>query len=156
MIFFLRQRNATIDRRQQPASPFHPYYMVYIRRDGTIRYGCANARRVLGAFEEAAAGRSDPLRRLCDRFDHETDHGKKMDHYEGLLAGIMAHIRESHNTAQRRGLGIGGRRDFMLPKASETPRNERDFELITWLVIPSVPRSGATNQVLSNTRGPAR
>ena len=144
VIVVLRQRNASIDRRQQPASPFHPYYMVYIRHDGTIRYGCANARRVLGAFEEASAGRSDPLMHLCDWFDHETDHGKKMDHYEGLLTKIIAHIRQSHNAAQIRGLGGGGRRDFKLPKASETPRNERDFELVTWLVIPSVPRSGAT------------
>ena len=83
---------------------------------------------------------------LCDRFDHETDHGKKMDHYEGLLTKIIEHIRESHNAAQIRGLGGGGRRDFKLPKASETPRNERDFELVTWLVIPSVPRSGATTK----------
>ena len=105
VIVVLRQRNASIDRRQQPASPVHPYYTVYIRDDGTIRYGCANARRVLSAFEEATAGRSDPLMHLCDRFDHETDHGKKMDHYEGLLTSIIAHIRESHNTAQRRGLG---------------------------------------------------
>ena len=107
----------------------------------------------LDAFEEATAGRSDPFMHLCDRFDHETDHGKKMDHYEGLLTEIIAHIRESHNTAQRRGLGVGSRRDSMLPKASETPRNERDFELVTWLVIPSVPRSGATNHALNNIRG---
>ena len=41
----------------------------------------------------------------------------------------------------------------MLPKASETPRNERDFELVTWLVIPSVRTLGRDNQALNNTRG---
>ena len=111
-----------------------------------IRYGCANARQVLTAFEEASAGRSEPLTKLCDWFDRATDHGKNMDHYERLLTRIIDHIRESHNTTQLRGLGIGGRRDFVLPRASEAPRDEQDFELVTWLVISSGEHSGTTNE----------
>ena len=146
VIFVLRQRNASMNRRQQTASPVHPHYLVHIRRDGTIRYGCANARQVLTAFEEASAGRSEPLTKLCDWFDRATDHGKNMDHYERLLTRIIDHIRESHNTTQLRGLGIGGRRDFVLPRASEAPRDEQDFELVTWLVISSGEHSGTTNE----------
>ena len=40
-IFFLRQRNAGADKREKAASPIHPYYAVYIRDNGDIRYGCA-------------------------------------------------------------------------------------------------------------------
>ena len=41
VIFFLRQLNASEDPRQQPASPVHPHYFVYIRDDGTVRFGCS-------------------------------------------------------------------------------------------------------------------
>ena len=60
-IFFLRQRNASTDIQRKTASPIHPFYAVYIRNNGDIRYGCANARQVLDLFESAAVGKINPL-----------------------------------------------------------------------------------------------
>ncbi len=137
VIFFLRQRNAATDRRQQPASPIHPYYTVYIRDDGHIRYGCANARQVLNAFEAAAVGKTEPITVLCNRFDRETAHGQDMAHYDTLLTDTIAHVRQAHSATQIEGLGIRGRRDFVLPQVSETPQGADDFELVTWLVVSS-------------------
>ena len=137
VIFFLRQRNAATDRRQQPASPVHPYYTVYIRDDGHIRYGCANTRQVLNAFEAAAVGKTEPITALCDRFDRETEHGQSMARYDKLLTDTIAHVRQAHTSAQIEGLGIRGRRDFVLPQVSETPQGANDFELVTWLVVSS-------------------
>ena len=136
VVFFLRQQNATSGlSRQRVASPVHPYYVVYIRDNGTIRFGCANARQALGVFEAGASGRVEPITRLCDQFDRVTDFGKAMGHYEGLLNGVIAHIRQAHFDTQRRSVQAGASRDTKIPRASETPRNAADFELVTWLVV---------------------
>ena len=136
VIFFLRQRNtADPDSRQRAASPMHPFYLVYLHQDGSIRYGCANARQALGVFEAATAGATAPIIELCDRFDRETARGRDMGFYDKLLTHALAHIRQSHTATQAQGLRAGGKRDFVLSKASETPNTGRDFELVTWLVI---------------------
>ena len=136
VVFFLRQQNATSGlSRQRVASPVHPYYVVYIQNNGTIRFGCANARQALGVLEAGASGRVEPITRLCDQFDQVTDFGKAMGHYDGLLNGVIAHIRQAHSDTQRRSVQAGASRDTKIPRASETPRNAADFELVTWLVV---------------------
>ena len=135
-IFFLRQRNVSAaGSRQRSASPVHPFYLCYIQDNGNIRFGCGNARQALAVFDAATAGETTPITELCDQFDRETDQGRDMARYDKLLIDAIAHIRQSHNTTQTRSLGLGGGRDFVLPKASETPNDDTDFELITWLVI---------------------
>ena len=134
VIFVLRQRNAG-EGQQRAASPVHPFYTVFIRNDGHIRFGCANARQVLETFESASAGWSEPIHALCDRFDAETDHGRNMERCHRLLTAVVGHIRQAHDRTQRSGLGIEGSRDFVLTPASESPNSAGDFELVTWLVI---------------------
>ena len=136
VIFFLRQRNAAeLDSRRRAASPVHPFYLVYLHDNGSIRYTCANARQALAVFDAAAAGHTVQITELCDRFDRETAQGKDMAVYDKLLTDALAHIRQSHGATQAQGLRAGGRRDFVLSKASTTPSTGTDFELVTWLVI---------------------
>ena len=136
VIFLLRQRNASRSGpRQRVASPVHPFYLVYVKSDGAIRYGCANARQALQAFESAVAGKSQPIRKLCDQFDRETCQGQDMSRYDSLLDQVIAHVRQSAASSAAAGLGGGGSRDFMLPKTSEAPQNPTDFDLVTWLIL---------------------
>ena len=136
VIFVLRQRNAaTVAPRQRTASPVHPFYLVAIKDDGTIRFGCSNARQVLQAFESAASGHTKPIRNLCDWFDRETKQGARMERYDSLLNDVIAHVQQSLAANVTRGLGKDGSRDFLLPKTSETPQKASDFELVTWLVL---------------------
>ena len=136
VIFFLRQQNAVPgSSRQRVVSPIHPCYIVYIQDNGTIRFGCANARQALGVFEAAASSRAEPITRLCDQFDRLTDSGKSMEHYNGLLNGVIGHIRQAHSDIQSHNLWSGGARDFRFTPASEAPRSAADFELVTWLVM---------------------
>ena len=135
VIFFLRQRNASTDIQRKTASPIHPFYAVYIRSNGDIRYGCANARQVLDLFESAAVGKIEPRQELCIQFDTETQNGEDMELYNKLLKAVIDHIRRAHTTTQIRGMGIDGTRGFKLSRKSEAPKNASDFELVTWLVI---------------------
>ena len=136
VVFFLRQLNAaSITSPQGVASPIHPHYIVYIQDNGTIRFGCANARQALGVFEAASSGKAEPLTRLCDQFDHLTNFGKTMGPYDKLLNSVIAHIRQAHADTQNRNLRPGGARDFRFTPASEMPRSASDFELVTWLIM---------------------
>ena len=140
VIFFLRQQNASTDIQRKTASPIHPFYAVYIRNTGDLRYGCANARQVLDLFESAAVGKIEPLQDLGIQFDTETQNGKKMARYSGLLKAVIDHISRAHTTTQTNNMGLDGTRDFELPLESEVPRDASDFELVTWLVITTPQR----------------
>ena len=96
VIFFLQQLNTTTVKEKKTPSPIYPYYTVYIRKNGDIRYGCANAKQVLDLFEASAVGNSEPLQELCLQFDQETQHGKNMGAYNKLLDAVIAHITRSH------------------------------------------------------------
>ena len=136
VIFFLRQRNAGLgSSNQRMASPVHPYYFVYIQDNGTIRYGCANVGQILGVFEGASAGKSEPIAALCRQFDSVTDQGRDMSHYDRLLRDAIAHIGQAHNSGQTRQLQPDGDRSFQFTPLSQTPRNLADFELMSWLVL---------------------
>ena len=135
VIFFLRQRNASADKQEKTTSPIHPYYAVYIRATGDIRYGCANARQVMEVFEASAVGKTEPLQRLCDQFDRETRNGTDMSHYDKLLNTVIAHISRTHKAKQIQGLAAGAPRSSKLTPVSKSPRQADNFELVTWLVI---------------------
>ncbi len=133
VIFILRQRNAGADKREKTASPIHPYYAVYIRDNGDIRCGCANARQVLELFEAAALGKTEPIQKLCDRFDQETKNGTDMTCYNQLLKAVLDHVHRANQTTHIQNLCIRGQRDIRLPVKSKNSTS--DFELVTWLVI---------------------
>ena len=135
VIFFLRQRNASVDKQEKTASPIHPYYAVYIRATGDIRYGCPNARQVMEAFEAAAVGKTEPLQKLCDQFDRETQNGTDMSHYDKLLDTVITHISKKHQATQIQGLAAGASHSSKLTPVSKSPRQADNFELVTWLVI---------------------
>ncbi len=135
VIFILRQRNPSGDKREKVASPIHPYYAIYVRENGDVRYGSANTRQVLDLFESAAVGKTVPISNLCDWFDHETQNGRKMARYNILLNEVISHIRKANKTTQVRQLGIQGQRDFRLPIQSKSSIDANDFELVTWIII---------------------
>ena len=135
VIFLLRHRRGELAHGERVASPVQPFYLAYILDDGRVRFGCANARQVLEAFSAAAVGLSEPITRLCDRFDAETENGRDVSRYEGLLKKVVGHIAQTHNRTQIRNLGLRGSREFRLPKRQDAPTGLEDFELVTWLVL---------------------
>ena len=138
VIFFLRQRNAS-DDRDGMASPIHPFYLVFIRDDGSIRLGCANAKQALELFDKVTSGESVPILELCDHFNQQTDNGQDMSRYNNLLKSVIAHISRAHGEIQASSLGIDGIQGFILSDESESPTSAEDFELVTWLVMLEDP-----------------
>ena len=135
VIFFLQQTNASADKQQKTASPIHPYYAVYIRNSGDIRYGCLNAKQVLDLFEVSTVGKENAIDDLCLWFDQETEYGDNMTHYNKLLDTVISHITRSHTKTQAQSIKRGAPRDSRLTPASKAPKDTGDFKLVTWLVI---------------------
>lgn len=135
IIWVLKQRNTNQNQRLKVTSPVHPFYLVHIRENGDIRYTAANARQTLDLFEALAAGQTEPINQLCAKFDRETNNGTNMYMYSEFLNKAIDHISQAHNATQTRHLGMIGNRDFKLTPSSQAPRNENDFELVTWLII---------------------
>ena len=78
VLFFLRQTNDNPTKKTKPQAPSRRITPSISWYDGTIRYGCASARRVLEVFEAAAYGVTEPIQRMCDLFNRETDNGQRM------------------------------------------------------------------------------
>ena len=130
VIFCLRQKNPSKNIRAH--SPLKTYYLIYVRDDGEVRYNYTQAKQSLELFGELARGESQPLLHLCDAFDRETGNGCDMKKYNRLLEKALSAIRKQFG---RQEIDSLRRRDGLLSKQSEQPREVNDFELVTWLVI---------------------
>ena len=110
-----------------------PYFLVYVRDDGTVRYTFRQARQCLTLFRSLAAGRPNVLQVLEDAFDQETQHGRCMRKYDSMLAAALRSIAGTFRDAELADLGRN--RGAVLTEKPKTPDPARDFTLVTWLVI---------------------
>ena len=130
VIFCLRHRTSTIERTP---NRLNPYFLAYVRVDGTVRYSFPQAKQILSIFRSLASGHAEPITDLVASFDRETKYGQEMGKYEHLLAEAIRKIRGGFRRAQLRELARG--RGARVSRQSEIPQGSEDFELVTWLVI---------------------
>jgi hypothetical protein len=110
-------------------NPLHPYFLVYIRNDGTVRYHFSNAKQILEIYRLLASEQDKAVSELCDLFDSETNDGDKMDEYNELVKKAMADI--ANTLGKRLNLQLQNSRSAIIP----TKKKDTNFELITWLII---------------------
>ena len=130
VIFCLRQRPAVAERTP---NRLHPYFLAYVRDDGTVRYSFPQAKQILSMFRALASGRLEPLADLVAVFDQETRHGHEMAAYERMLTAAVQKIRGRFKRAQLQELTRS--RSAKVSRESETPQGAEAFELVTWLAI---------------------
>ena len=130
VIFCLKQIRSP---KERTPNRLQPYFLVYVRDSGTVRYTFQNAKEVLALFGAVARGRDRELRDLVEAFDGETENGQRMAKYDRMvratLRSIVRPLRKKMLT------GLTQRRGAKISKRSEQPRSSEDFELVTWLVI---------------------
>ena len=134
VIFCLKQK-ATVT--QKTPNRLQPYYLAYIRDDGTVRFTFRQAKQALALFQAVASGAPQALSALEDAFDAETRHGKDMAKYEGLLEKTLRSIASTFGDAQQQALGQDPH--AKLAPAAEQPKHGADFQLVTWLVLKASP-----------------
>lgn len=130
-IYCLKQRIEASGN--EAVNPLQPYFLVYIRDDGEVRYNFTSPKQVLEIFRSVSQGKVEPYAQLCELFDTETKGGEDMSQYSGLLDRAVTAIAAQFERKNAGNLfsGRGGK----LMDAFKAVRNTHDFELITWLVI---------------------
>ena len=136
VVFCFKQIGKT--QGSETVNPLQPYFLVYIRDDGNVRFTFAQPKQTLDIYRILCAGKSIPHDALCHLFDDETNHGRDMAPYSDLLQKAIASIV---HTFSRRAVGqLLLSRDAILPTRQEQATEDSEFELVTWLVIKEAKR----------------
>jgi SNF2 family DNA or RNA helicase len=114
-------------------NPLQPYYLAYVRDDGTVRFSFAQPKQILEIYRLLCSGKAAAYEQLCQLFDNETKNGADMALYNKLLSAAVDSIAKTFQ--KRVAAGLQTSRDFVIPNQQEQARETTDFELITWLVI---------------------
>lgn len=131
IIFCLRQKGDTSGN--ETINPLQPYFLVYVRQDGEVRFGFAQPKQILEMYRLLCAGKSSPDEDLCSQFDQMTKNGADMALPNEMLERA---VRSIASTFKRRAIAnLQGSRGARLPERSKQASDTSDFELITWLVI---------------------
>jgi SNF2 family DNA or RNA helicase len=131
VIFCLKQKGET--KRGDTVNPLQPYYLVYVRDDGTVRFGFAQPKQILEIYRLLCSGRATAYGPLCQAFDNETKNGADMQLYNRLLVATVDSIAKTFQ--KRVAAGLQTSRDFVIPNQHEQANETTDFDLVTWLVI---------------------
>ncbi len=136
-IYCLKQRIEAAGN--EAVNPLQPYFLVYIRDDGEVRYNFTSPKQILEIFRAVSQGKVEPYAKLCELFDTETKNGKDMNHYSGLLNRAITAIAAQFERKNADNLFAG--RGGKLTDAGKQVKSADDFELITWLVIKSTKKA---------------
>ena len=133
VVFCLRQKGDSTENEK--VNPLQPYFLVYIREDGEVRFTFAQPKQILEMYRLLCENAKTPYEELCVLFDKDIDNGANMTQYNDLLQKA---VRSLSRTYKRRAIGnlLSGR-SGVLPKKQQQVNQTTDFELITWLVIKS-------------------
>lgn len=133
VIFCLRRRPPERNPEQAKINPLDPYYLVYVRDDGTVRAGFGQPKPILEAWRALSLGQAMPFELLCNAFDDETEQGERMERYDALIATAVASVGA---TATARTLSaLTGARGAKVPDEAAQTRANSEYDLITWLIV---------------------
>lgn len=131
VIFCLKQKQET--GGDAVINPLAPYFLAYIRTDGTVRFNYTSAKHILEIYRLLCQGVTSPHDKLCELFNAETDYCEKMADYTDLLKSAademisMFKKRSAHKLTADRGA--------LIAPLKKQLDNLNQFELITWLIV---------------------
>ena len=129
VIFALRNRDNSVNVNQQ--NRLHPYYLVYIARDGEIIANHTEVKKLLDLVRTSCKGQSEPISGICRLFNQQTDEGRNMRAYSDLLGTSIRSMIDVKEAKDLDSLFTGGKTTALLNAISGLD----DFELIAFLVV---------------------
>lgn len=131
VVFCLKQKGDSDGNEE--VNPLNPYFLVYIRNDGTVRFNYTNAKQILEIYRLMCQGRKAPYEKLCELFNAETGNGEKMGVYTTLLKKAVDEIIRIFKKRSNQRL-TSDRGALLIPTAKQLHEME-NFELVTWLIV---------------------
>lgn len=129
VIFVLKNINQTVNIDRQ--NRLHPYYLVYIKKDGAVQIHHTESKKVLDAFRLLCKGRHEPLETLCGKVNAETDECHDMSAYSTLLRTSIHSIIQNEEVKEVRSLFQPGGTTALRDRI----KGLEDFKLITFLIV---------------------
>ena len=129
VIYILKNRSNDVNIDHK--NILHPFYMVYIGEDGEVICDHLHPKKLLDIMRHLCRGKSSPDKALCQLLNHETQDGRKMEHYSELLhqsIDSIIHVKEESDIDSLFSLGE-------TTALKGEIKGLDDFELITFLVI---------------------
>ena len=129
VIFTLKQIKGYEQTKEQ--NPLSPYFMVYIADDGEIRYNYLHIKKLLDFYKKLCSGTKEVLHDLAKAFNEETDDGRNMKKYSGLLEAAIENI-----IGKKEEMGVAS----LFSKGGTTLQKSlfsglEEFELVSFLII---------------------
>ncbi len=131
VVFFLRHKSDI--EASETVNPLQPFFLVYIRADGTVRFNYTNSKQILEIFRLLCEGHTEPFADLCKIFNQATDNGSEMTTYSELMKKAVAEVTSVYKKRAAAKLTLD--RNAVIAPRSQQISSSADFELITWLVI---------------------
>lgn len=129
VIFVLKNINNSVNIDNQ--NRIHPFYMVYIGMDGEVICDYLNPKKLLDDIRLLCRGKKQPIKKLYQKFNEETDDGKNMGEISELLSEAINSIINCKEESDIDSLFAEGGTSALLSAVSGLD----DFELICFLVI---------------------
>ena len=132
VVYCLKQKGDTDGNEE--VNPLQPYFLVYIRDDGQVRFNYTNAKQILEIYRLMCSGKSQAFEELCEIFNAETKQGEDMQKYSELLSKAIDEISRIFNKRSNQKITGNDRGALLIPKSKRISETN-NFELVTWLII---------------------
>ncbi|MGB4406793.1 MAG: helicase-related protein [Sphaerochaeta sp.] len=129
VIFVLRNINneINIDNTNQ----LHPFYLVYLKNDGTVLSTHLDVKNTLDILRALCKDRDEPIKEVYEPFNDETDDGKNMQRYSSLLNKAIEAILNVKDESEVDSLFTGGGTTALV----NSIKGLEDFELLAFVVV---------------------
>ena len=129
VIFVLKNINNSVNADNR--NRIHPFYMVYIGKDGEIICDYLNPKKLLDDIRLLCRGKAQPIKEVYEQFNRETDDGKNMSEMSELLSEAIDSIIDVKEESDIDSLFSAGGTSALMGQVSGLD----DFELICFLVV---------------------
>lgn len=129
VIFVLRNVNNSVNIDNQ--NRIHPFYMVYIGREGDVICDYLNPKQLLDDVRLLCRGKSEPIKAVYTKFNEETDDGRNMAEMSELLSMAIDSIIDTKEESDIDSLFSAGGTSALMSDISGLS----DLELICFLVV---------------------
>ena len=129
VIFALKNRNDGVNINQQ--NRLHPYYLIYIAKDGNVIADHTEAKKLLDLVRTSCKGNHEPIHAFCRLFNDETGDGRNMGAHSNLLSQAIRSMIDVKEEKDLDSLFSGGKTTALMNTISGLD----DFELIAFIVV---------------------
>jgi superfamily II DNA or RNA helicase len=129
VIFCLRNLDAAEELSRH--NRLHPFYLVYVREDGTTIIPHTKPKEALDVLRGAARSRTEPDPALYRPFNQQTDDGRRMEKYSELLNDAVRSMIEEKEGRDIDTLFSAGPTTALIGDVAGLD----DFELIAFIVV---------------------